>query len=710
MNPHHQRTPNSNLVPRSSEITPLTAGHQFSPQHVPPHNVQNSPHSQQSSQAGQHSHYASLQSSQSPGHYNTLNQPLFHPPSPDVFTPTPITPFEHHRARLQSTPHPTGRSTRDQVVFLPILSSNSSSSSSHQSLNPHLNTRRASHINRSDSSCSYASTPGAPIPHQVLRQRVAPLHPSPLSSSTIQSSTCQPSTLTTPPSRVNQPRPGNQDLTSTSSPVPPPPLAGLHDRISKKRKCSEISEDGGPEAQSEEELLKLTEAQLAIQARKASKRAMSDDDRDFFANFHHRQRKLLIIQAIERGVSMPMVDGYLGKRMVIKKPSGWNRFMQTPKVREVFRGAQKGVKDKSAMPLVSTMWNELPEEERLRYMKPSSKKQHNNLDPSIAATNNENPSGEADDDNEDELQVIMRRSVSFKRASDQVQDFMADWFEQAVHISKTCDCEMVMFAVSRHLGTHSFQFTRSTHGATRFVMGAQILDGTRHYAAQFQSYITGYEVAQIAKINGKKQGPPKTPSVSTAVRLSHLITEKTEGVIKKWPWTRTEFRLAKLKYRLVLLPGSKTNRDWLMRPGRELKGPREATLHLDLDKKLIDVVHDPSIPDDVTEADYSSSIVSSDSNTGSSTQSNWPQDKQLSNSCHTSLDENDTAVSDQLSHQVNYDGFESDVSHRSIEESEDEESDYEESDDPFLCDISLGIQGNTPNFLSEALCTPYNLE
>ncbi|KAA1077458.1 hypothetical protein PGT21_008954 [Puccinia graminis f. sp. tritici] len=104
-----------------------------------------------------------------------------------------------------------------------------------------------------------------------------------------------------------------------SAPVPDPtppagPLADLHDRQTKKRKFLTTTDSNQPEAQSEQELLKLSEAQLAIQARKTSKRAMSDDDREFFAEYQHYLRKLLIIRAIERGVSMPMVDSFLYRK------------------------------------------------------------------------------------------------------------------------------------------------------------------------------------------------------------------------------------------------------------------------------------------------------------------------------------------------------------------------------------------------------------
>ena len=52
-----------------------------------------------------------------------------------------------------------------------------------------------------------------------------------------------------------------------------------------------------------------------------------------------------------------------------------------------------------------------------------------------------------------------------------------------------------------------------------------------------------------------------------------------------------------IKYRLVLLPGAKVQESWLKQPSRYLGAKRAELLHLDLDKKLIDILYDPSIPE-----------------------------------------------------------------------------------------------------------------
>jgi hypothetical protein len=103
--------------------------------------------------------------------------------------------------------------------------------------------------------------------------------------------------------------PSTQPAVPTSS--NPPPLAGINQRKSRKRKALQVNPQPPPAPRSHEELLKESEAQLAIQARKNSKKAMSDADRRHFAEFYRKQRKLLIIEAIERCVLLPMVDGFL---------------------------------------------------------------------------------------------------------------------------------------------------------------------------------------------------------------------------------------------------------------------------------------------------------------------------------------------------------------------------------------------------------------
>ncbi|KAH9454301.1 hypothetical protein Pst134EB_014395 [Puccinia striiformis f. sp. tritici] len=376
-----------------------------------------------------------------------------------------------------------------------------------------------------------------------------------------------------------------------------PPLIDLHKRINYKRKRASSVNTTAEEPRSMEALLQMTEADLAAEAHRSSKGAMSRADRSFFLDFYHQQRKELVIKAIERGVSMPMVDGFLGKRMVIKKLNSWNRFMKTHQARKVFSGPWKGVKQKTAMGGVSKLYHTLSVEEKKAYQVPAPPVTSDGEETAESALASQQP--DVDESLSTAHERGMRQTVSFKRASDQVQNFMDSWVQQAVHVAKTCSCEMVFFTVSKHLGPHSFQFMQTTHGAAAFAGAAQNVDGARNYLARMQSFLVGYQVSEIAAIADGKSGKKKSRAVTAVARMSQLIAEKTNGALTQWPWTNTDAELAEFKYRLVLLPGAKTQREWITTPSRNFNVRCQAFTHKDLDENLIDVVHDPSIPDTI---------------------------------------------------------------------------------------------------------------
>lgn len=68
---------------------------------------------------------------------------------------------------------------------------------------------------------------------------------------------------------------------------------------------------------------------------------------------------------------------------------------------------------------------------------------------------------------------------------------------------------------------------------------------------------------------------------------------KTEGVVKRWPWTDTVSRLAAIGFEIALAPSAWINFDWITQPSRQLKVEHTDLLHLDLDDQLIDVLRIP---------------------------------------------------------------------------------------------------------------------
>ncbi|WAQ92322.1 hypothetical protein PtA15_16A228 [Puccinia triticina] len=213
------------------------------------------------------------------------------------------------------------------------------------------------------------------------------------------------SSTSSTPSLTTHPALPAHSTTRQDQPASTAPLASLNQTRSRKRKKIQESNQPAPQPCSHEELMNLTEAQLAIDAKKYSKKAMSDADRAFFAEFYHKQRKELCVQAIERGVSLPMVDAYLGKQMPVKKPNRFNHFMRTKRARAVFRGRC---------------------EEQEQYEGCVTIVEQANPEAQAAYQNGVPDDDYKTDDDETPVNDGIRKSMSFKRASEQVPSFLDD--------------------------------------------------------------------------------------------------------------------------------------------------------------------------------------------------------------------------------------------------------------------------------------------
>ena len=77
---------------------------------------------------------------------------------------------------------------------------------------------------------------------------------------------------------------------------------------------------------------------------------------------------------------------------------------------------------------------------------------------------------------------------------------MSNFKSQATHVAKTENAEIVVIAVSKHLGPHSFQVVRGTPGASPFLNFARDLNQDQHHVARLQSHITGYSSKRLAKM------------------------------------------------------------------------------------------------------------------------------------------------------------------------------------------------------------------
>ncbi|KAH9474002.1 hypothetical protein Pst134EA_001057 [Puccinia striiformis f. sp. tritici] len=366
-----------------------------------------------------------------------------------------------------------------------------------------------------------------------------------------------------------------------------PPLGDLVNPLPRKntKHLRTRKEDGLPPLPAPKPysiLLQESIGKLIAEAQDRSKGAMSDADRQFFVDFQAEQRKILAIKAIERGVSVAMVEKYLGKCQPMRKLSTWQNFMKTEPARERFRGRGKGGVAQNH-PMATE-----------RALDDSEQEGHQ-------AVQNVTHSSPAVDSRE------MRGTVSMAGASVKVQDFVDEWVIKANSVAETY---------------------KSPIAPPPFVQLADDLDGQNTYGTRFHGWLVGQSSEAIAaQAEPENSIRPRTTNVKA--RLARLIGKKTENIWTKWPWTDCEKVLAKHGFELVLHPKIRTERHIFNRPGKHLLAPDIQALHLDLDNKYIDVVRvprrnssrSPSItPSERSRSSSSSSQTSSSSRSGSACQ------------------------------------------------------------------------------------------
>ncbi|WAR53585.1 hypothetical protein PtB15_3B93 [Puccinia triticina] len=383
-----------------------------------------------------------------------------------------------------------------------------------------------------------------------------------------------------------------------------PPLKGVSDPLPRKnKKCDQSQGEDGckvlPAPRSYSKLLKDSIGNLVAEAQERSKGAMSNADWCFFVEFHMEQRKLLAIKAIEREVSVEMIDKFLGKSLPIQKPSDWICFRKTQPARDVFRGrGKRGIAQKDGMAWVSELYEaagqKLPAD--AKEDRPSKAgDQSNVLTPSELALDN---NSKADNNSGVAAASLassrvgppgLRATVLLAQASGCVQDFLDAWAIQANRVSKTYNCEMILFTVSKYLGRHSYQLTTTTHGATPFVQIAEDLDGPNTFGNRLHAWVVGHTSDYVS--SALDPDPPNSKhSLKVTTRMARLAAKKTKNVFTTWPWTNCEERLAKQRFRLELNPRMRTPIKNITNPSCYL-GPGDIRqLHLDLNDKFINIV------------------------------------------------------------------------------------------------------------------------
>ncbi|OAV98638.1 hypothetical protein PTTG_01745 [Puccinia triticina 1-1 BBBD Race 1] len=403
----------------------------------------------------------------------------------------------------------------------------------------------------------------------------------------------------------------SNQVSSNPAPRPDPPLAGVvkpvPKRSSKKRR-REPDDTGEPSYPVPyEELMKMKTVELRKVAQDNSKGSMSSADEQFFMQFFLEQEQAMIIKAIERQVSISMVNSLLGRRMAIREINRWNRFLKTDKARKIFQTCGQGVRNKEVMKRLSEAYHNLSPEEMAALVQKPDDDDLDEDDESGDGIIGRQPRGPEDlteeelalddmSDAEDDAAtgpnpLGTRGTVSNLVRKNQVDTVMNRWAKEARNIAKTCCCEIVFFAVSKHLSEHCFRMSRCTPGAFESNQLMSRVDGNE-YSARLQGLVTGNSIGEIAvadKLPGKFKKNLVFLRKQVIEELSSLIARQTSNVLTAWPWADNDKQLRDAKFRLELSPGALSEIQWLRQSSKKLKKKHASMVLLDIQNGLINL-------------------------------------------------------------------------------------------------------------------------
>ncbi|PLW56936.1 hypothetical protein PCANC_01226 [Puccinia coronata f. sp. avenae] len=248
-----------------------------------------------------------------------------------------------------------------------------------------------------------------------------------------------------------------------------------------------------------------------------------------------------------------------GRRVAFKEANRWNRFLQTNQARLIFQRSGLGVKDKAVMNELSKAYNQLSEEEKAALTNVTD-------DPSANDEQNldHDGDGSADPSQPPGQRAITRGTVSPRIRWEQANAAMDRW------LSESCSCEVVIFAVSNHLGSHSFQLSQTTPGASAPHKAITNIDGNHQYTARLQAYIAGVDITSLAMAQKVSANPDLLRSQlhQLTQAMAKFVNNETGGILKEWPWTDTDHNLWVAGYGLEISACPAFNIQWLRSPTR----------------------------------------------------------------------------------------------------------------------------------------------
>ncbi|KAH9809103.1 hypothetical protein DFH28DRAFT_1037062 [Melampsora americana] len=331
---------------------------------------------------------------------------------------------------------------------------------------------------------------------------------------------------------------------------------------------------------------------LRVLAEKYAQTGLSQQVLHSVLKFHEEMQTLIAIKALELGITVSTIEEIFGKYLGVRQASAWNGFLQSEFAKEVFKAAG-GIGSGEAMKILSDKWGELHLHERATYKKKKSQDEDINantldIDPLDEELDEMGVGSQARSGILQSRTNPLTKPRCLERYKIAAERFMDNTLANCIPVAHANHFEMVLIAVSTHIGKHNFQITRNTVGLNKAINVIYEADGVNKLPVQLQSYLVGKEpnglVTELADRSRRIQS-------KVVGSLSQLLYD-TVG-LKHWPWSNCDAVLANAGVELKLLPGARSVEETFKTPSNKLTAAKVAALDADLKEHLIQLVRLP---------------------------------------------------------------------------------------------------------------------
>ncbi|KAH9820024.1 hypothetical protein DFH28DRAFT_1079911 [Melampsora americana] len=416
--------------------------------------------------------------------------------------------------------------------------------------------------------------------------------------------------LHTPSNTQNTGTPTQRISSDTTVPVPStttdtlPRKRNKHKGKNKQNKRKRADNGSGSENKEDKPIFNpaqwknsdKTAVQLRYLAEKHATSDMSDELLESVLDFHEELQTMIAIKALELGTTVSAIEAvfhfmFSGKYIGVRRPSRWNRFLQSPNARAIFKLAG-GVGSGKGMRELSRVWRSMTKAEKDVYEE--------------ATQETDSASLEAMDQDLAQIkvgacswdQILQSRTNtlinprSLKQYKDNAEKYLDEIMVKCLPITKSNHFKMVIVAVSTHIAQHSFQLTRSTIGVKKVVEEIYAIDGINNFATEVQAALICQKPGELGvgkTETGREFQTRVTASLSRYLTDIHLYSEGVTG-LKHWPWSKCDSTLCEAGYKLQLLPGARSVEATFKQSSSHLNRAKLLAIESDLKDHLIQVV------------------------------------------------------------------------------------------------------------------------